>query len=346
MFDHYLKKKKQRILDALTAYVRNQKTKTIPDNKWGSDVLERLSLYMQNGKTIRGTLVYLGYDLTGQEKHTDGDTVALAAELFHAGLLIHDDIMDHDDTRRGKPSMHVQYTNLLKQDQVRSPENTGASLGICVGDAAFFYGYQLLSKSPELTAVFSQELANVTIAQMQDVYMGASIQSANLKEILSMYRYKSGRYSITLPLTAGAMLGNAKPDTITHLQKFGADIGVAFQLVDDTLDLFGDPKVTGKPADSDIREGKQTPYMFFLREKADAKTKTRIEEILKKDVVNDTDTVYIKEQMKTYHINTEVNNLIARYTQSAEEALQKIPMAESTQQLFTSFVDYLTNRIQ
>jgi len=332
MFHQYLQEKKDRITTNLHKYLAEQKTHLIPDNKWGMDTLDRLERFISNGKMLRGMLVYLGYELS-EPKQQDPfiDHVALAAEFFQSALLIHDDIMDNDDSRRGKPSMHIQYTELMQQEQSKYPKNTGKSLAICAGDMAFYLGYELLAPSPKMNTLFSQELSKVVIAQMQDIYLGASKRQAKLNDILSMYEYKTGHYSISLPLIAGAKLGNASNETIKHLKKIGADMGIAFQLIDDELDLFGNPMMTGKPLNSDLREEKQTPYIYFLRRKTE---------------VDFSNVETIKKQIKEYGIDIEIQNLIKNHKKLAKETMQRIPMNPTTKTLFDSFVDYLTNRVQ
>lgn len=335
MFQSYLQEKKELLIATLHEFFKLQKPRAI--NRWGKDAIERLELYMQNGKMIRGTLVFLGSAIITQNPSNDILLVAEAAEFFQAGLLIHDDIMDNDTLRRGKPSMHTQYTNLMQQEHSRYPKNTGTSLGMCVGDAAFFLGYQLLNQlndseiRQKLIKLFSNELTNVAFTQMQDVYNGSSQQKAKLDDILNLYLHKTGKYSIVLPMLAGAFMAGAKKDTLRHIEKFGADLGIAFQLTDDTLNLFGDPKKTGKPIGSDIREGKQTPYFFFLTETGDMNIK---------------DISIIKQKITKHAIDKKMNDLIQSYTTAAQEAIRKIPMTTKQKELMKSLVDYLTNRLK
>lgn len=303
-------------MSSLHDFFRQQKLKKT-SGSWDNDVIERLDQYIANGKMIRGALVFLGNELFQQKPSRYITRVALATEFFHSGLLIHDDIMDHDGMRRGKPSMHRQYADVAKHKNCRFPEETGTSLALCVGDAAFFYGYQLIAPFPSLTELFSSELTKVTSGQMQDIFLSVSPNTVHLEKILSMYRQKTGHYSVTLPLTAGAMLGGVTKETLRHIRQFGGDMGTVFQLVDDHLDMYGDPNVTGKPIGSDVRECKQTPCKYFLRNGVTAGT-----------------------------TDEKIQTLIARYLKSGMEALNKIPMNQKTRGVFMSFVEYLTNRVQ
>lgn len=332
MFQTYLQEKKEVLLSSLHNFLKLQKQHAT--NRWGKDAIERLELFMQNGKMMRGTLVFLGFEIIEEYPTNDVLLTAQAIEFFQAGLLIHDDIMDSDELRRGKPSIHTQYTKLIEQENGRDPIHTGQSLGVCVGDAAFFLGFQLLNqtRNQRILDLFSQELTNVSFAQMQDVHNGTTLKNVQLEDILSLYRHKTGHYSIALPMIAGAMLAGANNDTLQHVDKFGTAIGIAYQLLDDKLNLFGDPDKTGKPVGSDIRERKQTPYLFYLKQKGVDVTKMDIPDI--------------KNTIIDLGIDKDLTDLIISHTTSAKEALQKIPITKTRKELILSFVDYLIHRVK
>jgi geranylgeranyl diphosphate synthase type I len=275
--------------------------------------------------------------------------LALAMELFHAGLLIHDDIMDNAETRRGMPSLHTAYTELLNKRQARYPKNSGRSLAICAGNVSFFLGMQLLSETdnPKITTFCAKELQTVNYAQMQDIALGAAGKPVeHLEEILSLYQNKTGRYSVLLPLTLGAMLGGAKEATLKHIAKFSDSLGIAYQLVDDTLDLFGNPQKTGKAVGTDIREGKQTPYIFFLRQLNDQADSSRIDTLFAKGETTPNDIAWVQANVREHHIDEKITEMIETYKKEAIEAISRIPMKQPEHDLFVSFVEYLTNRIQ
>jgi geranylgeranyl diphosphate synthase type I len=145
--------------------------------------------------------------------------LACALELFHAAFLIHDDIMDGDAVRRGKPSMHAQV---------------GESVALSIGDMAIFCGYDVLSHlGQELVSYISRELANVTVAQMHDVYPR---EEQTRDALLHTYTYKTARYTFSLPLAAGAILAGAPGETIAQLERLGESMGILFQIRDDELD--------------------------------------------------------------------------------------------------------------
>ncbi len=333
MFLTYLQEKKKFMTTCLHEFFTAQKPLAI--NRWGNDAIERLELFMQNGKMIRGALVYLGYDLSGKKEHPDLIKIATAMELFQAGLLIHDDIMDHDDLRRGKPSMHNQYEQILQKHASNSPKDSAVSFALCVGDLAFFYAYELLAsiQDQEIANITSQSLSRVAQAQMQDVYFGSSNKLPTKEEILTLYHYKTGDYSITLPMTLGAVLGGTSKETIHHINLFGKNLGIAFQLVDDRLNLFGDPSVSGKPVGSDIIEEKKTLYYYLL-----SQTKQGRNLLKSKNV----------DQIKAYcldnGIDAQITTYIEQYTHEAKETIFHIPIPDTIKEVITDFIGYVTNR--
>ena len=132
----------------------------------------------------------------------------------------------------------------------------------------------------DVLALCARELSAVGIAQMQDVAWGASKDGVTVDEILKMYRYKTGRYSFSLPLVTGALIAGARADVRERLEACGESIGLLFQVRDDELGLFGNEEELGKPVGSDIREGKKTILMAFIMEAASPHERDRLESIL------------------------------------------------------------------
>ncbi len=349
MFSSYLQQKKELILQALSAYIASQKNQDVGINEWKLDALDRIEAFMQNGKMIRGTLVYLGATIAEAKDTEDLANLALAMEFFQTGLLMHDDIIDNATARRGKPTLHTTYTELMNKKQSRYPKNTGTSLAILTGDIAFFLGMQLLTKlqNQSLATFCTKELQTVSYAQMLDVALGASNRPAkSINDILKMYQNKTGRYSILLPLTIGAMMGKANAQTLKHIAKSSEALGIAFQLVDDSLDIFGNEQITGKTIGTDIQEGKQTPYIHFLRALGDETITQHIQELFNKGTITPEDMVWVKQKIKKTGIDKKIVAMISEYKTQAIEAITRIPMKNETQKLTLSFVEYLTNRIQ
>jgi geranylgeranyl diphosphate synthase type I len=237
---------------------------------WGADVRDRLREYATRGKLLRGALVAPGYRTIREHPPPNACIDAGAAmELLQSFLLIHDDIMDRDELRRGAPAIHHQYT-VASPGDTSSALQYGVSMGICAGDISAFLALNVLSTLDidpairgEIVRFTSDEIALVGLAQMQDVHNGYVVD-ADEDNVLQVYTYKTGRYTFSLPLAVGAMIAGAPNDTIEALCEIGEALGRIFQIRDDQLGIFGDPSETGKPAGSDVRENKKTLFRRYV----------------------------------------------------------------------------------
>jgi geranylgeranyl diphosphate synthase type I len=218
--------------------------------------------------------------------------IAAAYELIHSSLLVHDDIMDRDRLRRGAPTIFRQYEELGEREGVAEPGHFGTSLGICAGDVGFFLAFEMLSgigmgvspgsaayeaenrfpdalgcRVQRILRLWAEELTPVGLAQMEDVAFGVSSRVPGVEEVLSLYRYKTARYTFSLPLATGAIAAGSDKETARRLEELGERLGILFQMKDDEIGLYGDEDEIGKPPGSDIKEGKKTLLSLALAEK-------------------------------------------------------------------------------
>ena len=309
----------------LQAFMNKSEADDTLVSNWTADVIGRLLDYTIRGKMIRGALVTIGARLfstnpAGLEPGLQTVCLRLGAamELIQSLLLIHDDIMDQDDLRRGKPSVHAQYVQLAHLRDVTDPQRLGESLGICAGDVSGFMAFEILAgldlEPPllrDLFALTSHELTLVGLAQMSDVYNGGVCAEVGFEEIIRLYRYKTGRYTFSLPLMAGALCAGAKPETRRILGEIGELFGIIFQIKDDDLGLFGNSERTGKPVGSDIREDKKTLHRYFLFERADVAERKEFREIFGKRNASEAEIKHVLHRMELLgvreHIDTELD---------------------------------------
>lgn len=241
---------KKAVDDYLVGYLADKKTKLTQINGWGGDIIDRLIPFVTSGKTTRGSLAVYIYSLFKKDMTPEIYRVAAALELFHSGFLIHDDIMDQDSLRRGRPSLWEQYKTTSHDTHI------GISQAINAGDLCFFMAQELLTDSNALSFV-ARELQPVIIAQMQDMMSGKT-KSMSKDEVLSLYRYKTARYTFSLSMAVGATLAGTTKDNISLLERLGESMGLLYQIRDDELSVEGDSTVTGKPTGSDEKNTKQT----------------------------------------------------------------------------------------
>ena len=316
---------------------------------------------------LRGALSLLGTELFSSNSTDTQDQATLLAaglELLQAGLLVHDDIMDHDELRRGKPTLHVRVGHRIHAqrpkigaiDRLRAAE----AEGICVGDLFFFLAWKALSALPaSVSSLIAHEHALVTLAQMRDVEFGYDAAPPTLDDVLEMYRLKTARYTVALPLTAGALLsysGNhANHEDLTAfnelkavLDYYGEAMGLVFQLQDDRLGLFGDESKVGKPVGSDIKEGKKTPYILSLLPKLSTDERVSLFSFFGTPSIKTSDIEWLRSMMIAYGIDEEIHVLTEGYTAQALSSLQllySIPEVDTTAiEVLKDFVAYSNAR--
>jgi geranylgeranyl diphosphate synthase type I len=246
-------------------------------------VVTAMSELSHGGKRMRGLLTILGYQIAGGSKDGGVEIVraAVIMELFHLGLLVHDDIMDRDNLRRGVATVHARYDDL----------HTGEAMAMCAGDLTFGWGMETLAKlklpitNLQITnamQVWGKYFSRVGYGQMLDV-----LKVADEESLLQILALKSGEYSCVLPLVFGATLGGAKPELIKQLTEYGMELGWVFQLRDDYLAEWGDSSKTGKPVGNDRREGKHSFALLYGRDKLELEIE-RHAALAKNATTNDT----------------------------------------------------------
>lgn len=228
-----------------------------------ADAIE--ALVLQGGKRLRPAFAYWGHRGAGG---ADDDAVVAAVaalELVQASALIHDDVMDGSETRRGEPAVHRRFAKLHAEAGWRGdPAGFGTAAAILLGDLCLVWSDEMLHASgvaPEALGrarpVFDEMRTEVTIGQYLDVQTQATGDTSTARASL-VARFKSAKYTIERPLLLGAALAGASQTLVKAYEGYGLPLGEAFQLRDDVLGVFGDPAVTGKPAGDDLREGKRT----------------------------------------------------------------------------------------
>lgn len=254
------------------------------------------------GKRFRPIFSYLGYLGAGGEASDAAIQVSSSLELVHACALIHDDLMDGSDSRRGKPSLHKYFESLHSQSKyLGKPEKFGAAAAILIGDLALSWSDQMIyeSDSDSLNLkgalhVFYEMRSELMAGQYLDVLEGV-IAKSETERSRKIAQYKSGKYSIERPLQFGGSLASANSKILESYSEYGLPLGEAFQLRDDILGIFGKSDVTGKPSGDDIREGKRTLLIAMTLEGCNPVQKSKIENSLGKSDLSDSEVTSIQE---------------------------------------------------
>lgn len=237
---------------------------------WAVSFAEDLKKYIMaggGGKRVRPALMYFGYLMLGGKKPKDMLKASVSVELLHACFLIQDDIIDRDNMRHGEKTMHFLYDGWARKNlRLNSKESYhyGVSQGICLADVAFemsfaaligsSFGEKVKLRALEKMTKIVYETAN---GEMSDV-LAENTKRVSDKQAINVMEYKTARYTIEGPLHLGAIFAGADEKTMKNLSDFSIPLGIAFQIQDDILGVFGSSKETGKPVGADIREGKKT----------------------------------------------------------------------------------------
>lgn len=233
-------------------------------------LVESIAGLVQSGKRLRALLAWWGWQGAGGEAD-DARIIdaGVALELFQAAALIHDDILDRSDTRRGEPAVHKAFEQRHDTSAwVQDGAHFGISAGILAGDLALGLSEEIFSTTADATAfaapardAFHAMRFEVMTGQYLDILAEADIPedpSVALERARTVLRYKSAHYSAVWPFELGGILAGADETTLASYRDFSLPLGMAFQLGDDLLGVFGDPHLTGKPAGDDLIEGKRT----------------------------------------------------------------------------------------
>lgn len=228
---------------------------------------ETLERNASGGKRFRPRMVMAAYESLGGTDHDAAAHVGAAFELLHTALIVHDDVIDRDFVRRGGPNVSGRYRDIATTAGIPLPvaEHRGMSVAIIAGDLALFNSYRLIDRSgvdgllrTRLHDILDEAMFVSAAGELYDVDFSIRSDPPTVDEIVEMERLKTAGYSFEGPLVAGAVLAGADPAAVDALAAFGRDIGIAYQIVDDLLGVFGDESDTGKTTLGDLREGKRT----------------------------------------------------------------------------------------
>ena len=284
---------------------------------------------------------------------------AAALEVFHAAALVHDDIMDNSDTRRGAPSAHRQFAaKHLERDWSGDANAFGMSSALLLGDLLLGWSDELFDAGTGMLASRAHALAGraefnrmrteVTAGQYLDILEEASWTAHPETEALSRAHrvivYKSARYSVEAPLAIGAALGGATPEQLAALRAFGLPLGVAYQLRDDLLGVFGDPEVTGKPAGDDLREGKRTVLIAIARAKLPTHARHVVDELLGDRDLDAVQIDMLRTAIRDSGAVDQVERIIDHNVELARAAMDAAPLSRSSREQLLQLAETVTKR--
>jgi geranylgeranyl diphosphate synthase type I len=291
------------------------------------------SLVAAGGKRMRPAFCHWSYVGSGGD---DGDEVAVdagaALELLHTFALVHDDVMDGSDRRRGRASVHREFIDEhLAQGWRGEARRFGEGTAILVGDLAFVYADMLMTDAPPVARrVFDELRVELCIGQFLDLAATAT-GSRDPAAARRIERYKSGKYTVERPLHLGAALAGRLDDLREPLTAFGLPLGEAFQLRDDLLGVFGDPARTGKPVGDDLREGKLTPLVAVASARASGAGARLLGRLGHSDLT-DGDIAALQTLLVESGARDEIEATIEQLVAQAFDALARLPVTRDAKQ--------------
>jgi geranylgeranyl diphosphate synthase type I len=257
---------RQRVDKALTEFLADRRARLAAVDDALLPVAEAVETFvLRGGKRLRPAFAYWGYRGAGGVDSDEVVASLAALELVQASALIHDDLIDRSDTRRGEPALHRRFAARHRAaGWGGDPDAFGDAAAILLGDLCLVWSDELLHNGgldPAVVArarpVFDEMRTEVTVGQYLDVLTQVT-GDTSVERAGKVARYKSAKYTVERPLLLGAALAGAPAALVAAYSAYGLPLGEAFQLRDDVLGVFGDPAQTGKPAGDDLREGKRT----------------------------------------------------------------------------------------
>lgn len=314
--------------------------------------MENIQNLCKKGKRLRAAYIYFGCLAAGGEDKKNILDLCASIELIHSYFLIHDDIMDQDAVRRGMMTMHACYEQIHKKLYKNGDSaHFGESMAIIGGDMASAFGYDILAKSklPDKIKIkilnkINSLIIDTTAGQFLDIKLEVG-SNVNRHDIMTVLKYKTAKYTIEGPLHIGAIAAdkNVKKN-LKIFSDYAIPLGVAFQIRDDILGIFGSEEKLGKPVGSDMRENKRTILVYKAFERANGAQKKILKNCLgnnklTKNQINDFRQVIVDTGSLDY-AQKEANKLLAE----ALDVIKKANLAKEGKNFLIGVGEYLTRR--
>lgn len=319
-------------------------------------LMDSLISLMGGGKRLRPAFCYWGWRAAASDAdlaahHEAALEASVGLEFLQACALIHDDVMDGSDTRRGLPAAHRVFETLHAADNwVGSSSMFGIGAAILLGDLCLSWADQVFLASPMPKAalerakpVFDIMRTELMAGQYLDLLEQAR-SNTSIDRAKTVVRYKSAKYTIERPLHLGGALAGASDAVMQSYSDYGLALGEAFQLRDDILGVFGDPKETGKPAGDDIREGKRTVMVALAFETASQLEQATLTSLLGKQDLSSDDVAIAREILTTTGALTRTESLIEAGIAASYAALETAAISTEGRSALADLIEASTRR--
>ncbi|GAA4500314.1 polyprenyl synthetase family protein [Actinoallomurus oryzae] len=345
---------RKRVDEALYGFVDHQRPLLGAVSAELMPLMAALDALLSGGKRLRPAFCYWGWQGSGGGDLPEFFTAAASLELLQAGALIHDDVMDGSDTRRGMPAVHRRFEALHAESGWRgSAQGFGAGAAILLGNVCLTWCDEMYQGSglPDeaLTRgrpLFNRMRTEVMCGQYLDLLGQARGPlpdgHAMVEAALRVIRFKSAKYTVERPLQLGAALADSP--SVEALSAYGMPVGIAFQLRDDVLGVYGDPAETGKPAGDDLREGKRTVLVALALERASAAQAATVERLLGDPELDTAGVETLREIIVSTGALDACEKMIDRYAAEASAALVAAPLTSDARDALSELTVAATAR--
>ncbi|MEE9377178.1 MAG: polyprenyl synthetase family protein [Candidatus Lokiarchaeia archaeon] len=326
----------------------------IVENSFLINYYSELSDYfLSGGKRIRPLLSIATFNAFSENSDDRIVLPSVGVEFLHNASLIHDDIIDKDDFRRGKPAFHFRFRNYHKKYKLKKMVDVdfGNSIGIIGGDSAFILGLE-----PYLFNEFERNLNLKAIDYYEQAFIGiingvlietdmVNQRNLTISDYIKMISLKTGAL-IEKSILIGANYAKVDEKFLKDLSIYGTNLGIIFQIIDDILSTFGDEKVTGKPTDGDIREGKKTCLLIEALNKLEINDKNKLEKLIEKPNMTNDDVQEVKDLFLKADVVKSSNELANSYYNEAKLSLEKLKhvINHSEYELFENLLNFVRER--
>jgi len=309
------------------------------------------SFLLDSGKRLRPLFAYAGFAAAGGNLEKSATRAMAALELLQACALIHDDLMDGSDTRRGKPSIHRHFESIHVQDQLDGfAPQYGLSAAVLLGDLALVWSDQMLNSAgltveqyARVMPFYNEMRVELMAGQFLDIHEQTQ-KDTSVDRSMKIARYKSGKYTIERPLHLGAAMTSPSRDVTDALSAYGLPLGEAFQLRDDLLGVFGDPSVTGKPAGDDLREGKRTVLIAMTNDRQSESQREIARKYFGKPDIDAEGVAILQEIIESTGARAELEATIDRLTEESLTAAQSHVFTDDGKALLVELANIATKR--
>lgn len=333
--------------------IYNKKLKEVKNKFLQAYYRELKAYFLSGGKRIRPLLCIATYNAFSKERDDKIIVPSLGVEFLHNASLIHDDIIDKDNFRRGNPAFHFRFQNYHKNYNLKkmSSIDFGNSIGIVGGDSAFFIGLEAylfneFERDLNLNAIKYYEQAFIDIANGVLIETDMVNQKIlQLEDYIEMISLKTGAL-LEKSILIGANYANVKEKYRSLLSTYGINLGIIFQIIDDILGTFGDEKITGKPTDGDIREGKKTCLLIGAYNQLNADDRDHLNQLIQNQNITDKEVQEIKNLFLKVDVVNSSKLLADNYYKEAKISLDKLkPIINSSElEFFEDLLNFVTYR--